>query len=172
MDGRRLPELAQARQADYEVLRYQLQDVEFDEAWLDAQIDTLAQPIIAAIDCTACGNCCRVLDVYLEADDVPRLVQGGHIAPEQIGVWVEHPLAPEAEAWGKFRQKPCAFLRGNVCSVYAHRPDACRRYPQFTPDFRWVLEDIAQGAALCPIIYQVLEQVLGQVDDWVRRFAT
>jgi len=158
--------LAVERHAEFELLRLQLQRRDkLDDAKLDAHVDQVAAPIIAAIDCKQCANCCRSLDVYLVEDDASRLAEGLLIPLAEIETRYVDPAA-EVEEWGKLRQRPCVFLKGNLCSVYQHRPESCRVYPAFTPDFRWTLEDTIEGASLCPIIYNVLvalcDQLLGK----------
>ena len=150
--------LAQEQRARFELLRAILErNRKLDDAKLDAFVEQIAEPIISAIDCTTCGNCCRSLDVYLVQDDAKRLAEGLTISVEAIETrYVDHETAEAAGEWGKFRQKPCTFLNGTRCSVYAHRPETCRTYPALTPDFRWTLEDSIGGASVCPIICNVL----------------
>lgn len=149
---------AEERRADFDLLRLLLQrNQRLDDAKFDAFVDQVAAPISAAIDCTQCANCCRSLDVYLVENDARRLSDGLTIPIDQIETrYIDHETAAEVEEWGKFKQRPCAFLKGNLCSVYTHRPESCRLYPAFTPDFRWTIEDTIDGASLCPIIYHVL----------------
>ncbi len=158
--------LAAQRRDDFEVMRYQLQyNDDLTDTALDAFVDAIAAPIVAAIDCTQCAHCCRVLDVYLMPDDVSRLASGLQQPIQAVTKrYVHHQAAQQVGEWGKLRGKPCPFLRGKLCNVYTHRPQTCRLYPQFTPDFRWVLDDLIDGAALCPIIYHVLSGVHEQMD--------
>lgn len=153
-----IAQLAEERHDEFEVLRYLL---ELDEALSDADIDSLVErlagPIIGGIDCTQCANCCRGLDVYVTPEDVARLADGLSCPQDVIlSEHIDQESAVMVGEWGKLRAKPCAFLCANLCSVYAHRPESCRTYPAFTPDFRWVLKDIIAGAGRCPIIYNVL----------------
>ena len=160
--------LAHARHDEFEVMRYMLEaedPSDETDAKIDAIAEATAQPIIAAIDCTQCANCCRSLDVYLTRDDAKRLAQGVNVTLDEIETrYVDRKAGAAVDEWGKFQAKPCAFLHGKLCSVYAHRPDSCRDYPVFTPMFRWILEDMIEGAALCPIIYNVLDAMQQQVD--------
>lgn len=156
-------QLAAQRHAEFELLRLILERRRtLDDAKLDAFVESTAAPIIAAIDCTQCANCCRSLDVYLVEDDARRLADGLLIPLEDVETRYVEP-AGNVEEWGKFRQRPCAFLDGKLCSVYEHRPDSCRAYPAFTPDFRWTLADTIDGASLCPIIYNVLSALCDQL---------
>ena len=136
------------------------------DAELDALVDSLAAPIIAAIDCTLCANCCRTLDVYLTPADADRLADGLMIPLDEIMTrHVDRESAAAVEEWGKLRARPCAFLDGKLCSIYDHRPDSCRAYPIFTPDFRWTLDETLPGAAPCPIIYHLLDALIKRLES-------
>ncbi len=151
--------LANERFDEFDVLRYQLQfDDAIDDVKLDAWVEVVAAPIVASVDCKQCGNCCRALTVGLTSDDAGRLA--AHIGCSVNQLSADYIERDVEEEWGIFKQRPCAFLKGKLCSVYEHRPEVCRQYPQFTPDFRWTLEQMNDGAALCPIIYNVLSQIL------------
>jgi Fe-S-cluster containining protein len=148
------------RSDDYEAFHYFVELDERTDVELDALVETIAAPIIAAIDCKECANCCRSLDVYLTENDAHRVVQGTFIPLDQLlTTTIDRERAIENEEWGVFRQKPCQFLNGKLCSIYEHRPESCQMYPVFTPDFRWTLEEILGGVGLCPIIYNVIEQL-------------
>lgn len=164
-----LPSLAEKQRDNFEVMLYQLQgDEDLDEAKIDALADRIAQPIIDAIDCKECGNCCRNLDVQLGEDDLERLAKGINIPIGEIRQNVTIQDIDDPDIVGIFKAKPCTFLSVNLCTVYEHRPTSCRDYPQFTPDFRWMLGWMIEGAHLCPIIYNVLAQTLDHVDDLQR----
>ncbi len=152
---------AEAQRAKFDLLRLLLERRKtLDDAKLDAFVEQIAAPIISAIDCTQCANCCRSLDVYLVEDDARRLADGLLIPLAEVETrYVDHEAAAAVEEWGKFRARPCAFLDGKLCSIYEHRPESCRLYPAFTPDFRWTLADTIEGAGLCPIIYNVLSEL-------------
>lgn len=156
--------LAADRHDEFEVLRYMLEihdDLSDDK--LDSVVDALAEPIIAGIDCTQCANCCRSLDVHLTPQDAERLAAGIDVPLDAIKTrYIDS--AQDVDEWGKFRAKPCDFLNGKLCSVYAHRPETCRTYPVFTPDFRWTLTDTIAGASICPIIYNLLDALLNNID--------
>lgn len=169
-DLKRIAALAAARHDEFEVLRYTIEFIEDDlpDAALDALVDELTAPIEAAIDCTACANCCNSLDVFLTPADATRLAEGLHIpVDEVIARYVDRETAAAEGEWGKFRASPCSFLDGKLCRHYAHRPDTCRTYPALTPYFRWTLADKLQGAGRCPIIYHVLDALQKALDSRV-----
>jgi Fe-S-cluster containining protein len=164
--------LAAERRDEFEVMRYTLEAMYDepnapDDAEIDRRVDAIAAPIIAAIDCTQCANCCRALLVSLVPDDADRLSAAVDIPIDQvIERYVDLERGEEVSEWGVFKERPCVFLKGNLCSIYAHRPDSCRLYPQFTPDFRWTLEHTIAGTSYCPIIYNVVSQLCEVVDEW------
>ncbi|MBZ0291449.1 MAG: YkgJ family cysteine cluster protein [Anaerolineae bacterium] len=165
-DLEQISHLAAQHHDDFEVMRYLLQlDDELDDAVLDQFVEAVAEPVIAGIDCKLCANCCRSLDVYVTPEDAQRLAPVVDIPLEAI---IEHEAAATVEEWGRLRAKPCRFLDGNLCSIYAHRPETCRTYPVFTPDFRWTLVDTIEGATLCPIIYNVLVRLLDRIDAFLK----
>lgn len=165
-DLNKLRGLAAQRYDAFEVMRHLLQaDDDIDDGELDQLIEAIAAPIIAAIDCTACANCCHNLDVYLIPRDVPRLASALQRPIKEVEhefCLMTHEIQDE---WARLRHKPCTFLNDRLCSLYRHRPQSCRDYPVFTPDFRWMLSDTIAGAGLCPIIYNVLDRVEAISDD-------
>jgi uncharacterized protein len=159
-------QLASEKRAAFEAMRYAL---EFDETRtdeeLDALVDEIAAPIVAAIDCTQCANCCRSLDVCLVPNDVDNLSAALLIPIEDIITnYADEDLGEKHGEWAVIPQKPCPFLGGNLCTIYAHRPESCRIYPQFTPDFRYNLEDTIEGTFFCPIIYNVLNELVDHIE--------
>jgi len=157
---------ATERYDEFEVMRYMLElDDDITDEQLDKLVDDIAEPIVEAIDCTQCGNCCRSLNVYLVPNDVQRLSDGIDIPLSDIVErYIDKPSAEIFGEWGTFKQQPCGFLNGKLCTVYEHRPETCRTYPVFTPDFRWTLQDTIEGASGCPIIYNVLSEMIKKVD--------
>lgn len=163
-DLNRIATITAGQRDDNEAFRYYVdtmweRDGRSDSA-LDALVESVAAEVSAQVDCTACGNCCRSLQVGLVPGDVPRLADALLIPPERVlERYVARRDGPPDQEWGVFRHTPCAFLRGRTCVVYAHRPQACRAYPAFTPDFRWLMKPIMAGAGQCPIIFNVIERL-------------
>lgn len=166
IDLDQLRTLSQQRFDEFDVMRYMLQgDETLTDEEIDAEVERIAEPIIAAIDCTACANCCQSLEVALTPDDASRLAQRlGLSNVILVNQFVDLERGRDVEEWGVFRHRPCVFLKGKLCSVYDHRPETCRTYPMFTPDFRWTLEYTIAGAGGCPIIYNVLSAFLRRAE--------
>jgi Fe-S-cluster containining protein len=157
--------LSEARQADFEALRDALLMDDRDDDTLDALVEGIAAPITAGIDCTKCANCCRTLDVCLVPPDIDRLSAALDISIDEVVTrYADEDLGAAQGEWAVIPVKPCPMLRGNLCSIYHHRPHACQIYPQFTPDFRYNMDDVIEGAATCPIIYNTLSALTTVVD--------
>jgi len=134
------------------------------DAELDALVDTVAAEVIPQIDCTACANCCRSLAVGLTPGDIPPLAAALNLPPDRVmAAYVDRRAGERDGEWGTFRGLPCPLLHGTRCSVYPQRPQCCRDYPAFTPDFRWLYADAVRGAAHCPIIFHVIERLKGRL---------
>jgi Fe-S-cluster containining protein len=158
--------LAEERRERFEAMREALEvDETISDDALDALIEEIAQPIIAAIDCKQCANCCRALDVCLVPPDIDRLSTALHISIDEVVTrYADEDLGAVQGEWAVIPVKPCPMLRGNLCSIYEHRPHSCRIYPQFTPDFRYNMEDTLNSAAYCPIVYNTLSELAARVD--------
>ena len=81
-------------------------------------------------------ECCRLLDLALTPYDVLRLRLGTGLSSEEL---LEKFIISEQEPGEAFPRLylsmvddgkgSCVFVRNSGCSVYAHRPGACRTYP-------------------------------------------
>lgn len=166
-DLNEIQRLAESQRDAFEVMGYMLEIYEeIPDEEIDRVVNEIADPIRAAIDCTECGNCCRSLQVHVTKEDVQRLSDGIHIPVEDIMTrHISHDQCAEIGEWAKLDPQPCPFLNGSVCSVYEHRPETCRAYPEFA-DFRWLIDTYIDGAALCPIIYNTMVAMLKRVDEF------
>ena len=158
--------LAFEKRETFDAMREALEfDGTLSDGDLDAMVEEIAAPIIAAIDCKQCANCCRSLDVCLVPTDLDGLSTALHIPIEDVVVhYVDEEAAQVHGEWAIIKTKPCPMLAGNLCSIYEHRPHACRIYPKFTPDFRYNQEDMIAGSYYCPIILNTLSQLAERIE--------
>ena len=83
----------------------------------------------------------------------------------------DHLVAHE-EKPGKFNfnAQPCPFLVDDLCTNYDARPQVCRSFPHLhKKDFRSRLYGVIFNYELCPIVYNVYEQLkeeLWTADDF------
>ncbi len=166
-DPAQVAALAAAQRADTEAFGHYLDLLwerdGHDDAALDSLVSRIAEEVAAAVDCTQCGNCCR-MPIGLEPGDVPGLAAALGVTPQvAIERLVDHEGGQPLGEWAVMRGVPCPLLRDSPgdarCTIYPHRPAACRAYPALVPDFRWLYDVLAADAGLCPIVYNVIERL-------------
>lgn len=123
---------------------------------VDDVFGRMGAQIAPLIDCTACGNCCRHLQAPVLSAEIPILASAtGHSEKTFKATFLE-----KTPAHWHMRHEPCAFLDGNRCSVYDHRPGACRSYPHLTESsIQHRLYGVLDNYAICPIVFNVVEGV-------------
>ncbi len=63
--------------------------------------------------------------------------------------------------WKKIDCTQCAR-----CSVYSDRPADCRGYPYlYEPDFSFRMIAMIERTSTCPVVFQVMEELKGEVYD-------
>jgi Fe-S-cluster containining protein len=127
----------------------------------DRRLNTMVQETTAEvwqqIDCRTCANCCRTQQPTFSRPEVQRIAAYLGLSVEEVRARY---LTSDAES-GKYitRELPCPFLDGNLCSIYEVRPAVCANYPHLHRNFRSRLWQAIDNAAVCPIVYNVLERL-------------
>jgi Fe-S-cluster containining protein len=121
----------------------------------------IAADIQKQIDCTSCANCCRCSIVSVSDREITDIATHLGATPEAVSraYTVPDPEAPSRRILASSRQG-CVFLSGNLCSIYAARPKACRDFPHVGADTHTLggrPSSHARWAALCPIIFNAIE---------------
>ena len=127
---------------------------------VDKLVFEIADRVWKKIDCTTCGNCCRVVSPVLSESDVERLAT--HLAMSSSEFTAKYLKQADSSAnhpW-VMRERPCPFLKDNRCSVYAYRPDTCRGYPYLDkPDFPSRTLSMIGRLSECPAVFEVWEEL-------------
>lgn len=119
----------------------------------------IAEEIEEQIDCTICGNCCKVATARLTERDVERLARFLRIKP---GVF-ERDYTENSEEEGMILRRTaagCVFLEGTTCTVYDKRPASCQDFPHLvrgSGSFVSRMWEMPDRACYCPIVYNALE---------------
>lgn len=128
-----------------------------DLSKIEDSIDKIGRVVASNIDCTKCGNCCKALTIVPKSSDIRRLSEGLDLDPYQFKLKY---LKKDHEGDLVFKQRPCPFLKNNMCSVYEHRPDTCRSYPHLEKQHMagrgWY---ILNNTRVCPIVYNTYEEL-------------
>ncbi|HLJ53475.1 MAG TPA: YkgJ family cysteine cluster protein [Chthonomonadaceae bacterium] len=106
------------------------------------------------IDCTTCANCCRTLQVLVDAADIARLA--ARLGMTAVAFERRY-VQTEADGTRSLRESPCAFLgEDNRCTVYEDRPQSCRDFPYlYERHFTARSFMMIDNTALCPIVFNV-----------------
>jgi uncharacterized protein len=126
-----------------------------DEVVVDSMVTALNEITEPAIDCTACGNCCKTLMINVSEAEAGEL-----------SAFLKQPLTAVKEQYLErglgnqyiINRMPCTFLTGTVCSIYNHRFAGCREFPALTQKhFTQRLFTVFMHYGRCPIIFNVVE---------------
>lgn len=129
-----------------------------DEELIDEKVHTLNEIIAPQIDCTQCGNCCRTFMISLDKVDAGRL--SAHLHVDEKTFAQKYLETSAEETMQVFNKIPCHFLSENKCTVYEARPQDCRDFPHLhKPGFIKKLFSMIRYYAICPIVYNVMEQL-------------
>lgn len=136
--------------------------------YVERKLIQIARDVQDEVDCTACGNCCRVATAKLTERDVLKLAKHLRIKPEQF----IRDYAVEDEEEGLILRREegrgCVFLDGNLCTVYEARPASCDHFPHLTVSSGGSIESrmwqFIDRATYCPIVYNTLEQWKDEVE--------
>jgi uncharacterized protein len=128
--------------------------------FVERRLKALAQEVEDSIDCTSCGNCCRVATTQIQDRDAERLARflGMRLNDFLRDYTVES--ADEGRIL-KRTENGCVFLEGTMCSVYEARPQTCEYFPHLVKGAgslvsrMWHMPD---RAVYCPITYNTLEE--------------
>jgi Fe-S-cluster containining protein len=133
----------------------------YDVKNFDKTVHKLFVQVSEAIDCTACGNCCKKIKPNLEKKDINKLSSSLNITPGQfITRYVDKDEAGDR----KLNQLPCPFLKDNKCTQYESRPIDCASYPHLQKkDFVFRLISVVNNYSICPIVFNVYEGLKGKL---------
>jgi uncharacterized protein len=122
----------------------------------------LADRVEREFDCLSCANCCRETLVNVSDEDLRRIAMYLQITVEEVShLYTAKGTAPGEEHILKSGVGGCAFLDGNLCTIYEARPRVCREFPHVhgTEDtLPHRMSATVRRASVCPIVYNALEE--------------
>jgi len=127
---------------------------------IDRRVAEIGPKIEAAIDCKACGACCKVLEPQLSSEDVKRLARLESKTKEEF---LEARTNSLENGTLFLKATPCRYLCGNSCSIYAQRPESCADFPHLYRAHFMFRRLTWEHYTLCPIVFNVIEQLLSDV---------
>ncbi len=123
---------------------------------VDSYVQELNDKIAPAIDCTRCGNCCKVLEPPVTQDEVKRLADLKKLSTAEFQ---QQYVGQETGTGIHFLKcQPCIFLQSERCTIYNNRPASCADYPHLDqPNIKYRWKSLMNNYAMCPIVYNVVE---------------
>ena len=123
---------------------------------LDDRMHNLHEEAFQKIDCLECANCCKTTGPLFTDKDTERLAKHLRMKPSQFESTY---LQIDEEGDRVLKSLPCPFLGSdNYCSVYEHRPKACREYPHTDRRKQYQILNLTEkNAAVCPAVYDILK---------------
>lgn len=109
-------------------------------------------------NCLDCAHCCKTHSPLFTEKDILRIAK--HLNMKPAHFISEYLLLDEDGDW-IFHTTPCPFLLAdNACSIYDHRPQACREYPHTNRKKMYQLETITlKNAEICPAVQEILQSI-------------
>lgn len=124
---------------------------------LDLMFSEAHEKVFSETDCLSCAHCCKTTSPIVTARDVERLSKGLKIRPSDI---LEKYMNADGASW-VMNSAPCPFLGpDNFCSVYDHRPSACREYPHTNRRRMIQIMDLTiNNTFVCPAVARILKLI-------------
>ncbi|HWB82851.1 MAG TPA: YkgJ family cysteine cluster protein [Bryobacteraceae bacterium] len=126
----------------------------------DRILRRIAEDIEEQMDCTVCGNCCKVATAVVFERDIERLARHFRITPARFVAEYTSEDDEEGRILRRTDEAGCIFLEGTTCSVYDARPDSCRRFPHLVRGNGSIASrmwEFVDRACYCPIVYNSME---------------
>jgi len=125
----------------------------------DRKMLEIHDEVFDKIDCLSCANCCKTTGPLFTQKDIERLANLFRIKPSQF---IEKYLRIDEDNDYVLQSVPCPFLGAdNYCSVYEHRPKACREYPHTDRKKFYQINHLTlKNTLICPAAYEVVEKMM------------
>lgn len=125
----------------------------------DRQMHEIHDEVFDRIDCLSCANCCKTTGPLFTQKDIERLSDLFRMKPSQF---IDKYLRIDEDNDYVLQSVPCPFLgTDNYCSVYEHRPKACREYPHTDRNKFYQINHLTlKNTLICPATYEVVEEMM------------
>jgi hypothetical protein len=129
---------------------------------LDSLMHEAHDNAFSCINCLECANCCTTTGPILSDTDIKRVAK--HLRMKDVDFVAEYVQVDE-DGDQVFESMPCPFLGAdNYCSIYDHRPKACKEYPHTDRVKQHQLLDLhKKNQTICPAVDYVLKNVADKV---------
>lgn len=126
---------------------------------LDTVFQNAHESAFSKIDCLDCANCCKTTSPIFRDADIKRLSKYFRIKPVQF---INNYLHLDKDQDYVLNFSPCTFLNDdNTCSVYEHRPLACKGYPHTDrKNMYQVISLTEKNTEICPAACEIIDDIV------------
>lgn len=125
---------------------------------LDHVVQQVHDDVFMQTDCLECANCCKTTGPLFTTRDIAKIANHLTIGQKKF---VATYLRIDEDGDFVLKKVPCTFLAAdNRCSIYDHRPQACREYPHTDRKKIYQIATITtNNTAICPAAYKIVERM-------------
>ena len=125
---------------------------------LDDISQDIHEEVFSKTNCLECANCCKTTSPIFGDRDIDRIAKLFRITPSQF---IAKYLHLDEDKDYVLNSAPCTFLdHENYCTIYEHRPTACREYPHTNRKrFYQVLDLTLRNSLVCPAVSEIIEKL-------------
>ncbi|MFM7724835.1 MAG: YkgJ family cysteine cluster protein [Bacteroidota bacterium] len=125
------------------------------DAWFHKEHDV----VFRTLDCLDCANCCKTTSPIFRDADIRRIAK--HLRMKEAAL-IEQYLRLDEDQDYVLQKAPCSFLgTDNKCSIYEHRPLACREYPHTDrKNMHQILKITEKNTQICPAVAKIMDKLM------------
>ena len=130
-----------------------------DEETLDKQFLELHNELFADYDCSQCCNCCKEYSGSFD-DGEKEVAAAANYMKLSVSEF-KAKYIKEINGNYQANECPCTFLSEEMeCILGDAKPDTCKKFPYTNqPERLWSLLNVLEFASVCPIVFEILEQL-------------
>tara|TARA_B100001093_G_C26856295_1_gene1027549 strand:+ start:2469 stop:2963 length:495 start_codon:yes stop_codon:yes gene_type:complete len=124
----------------------------------DQDCKEIHDAVFEKTDCLDCANCCKTTGPLFNSKDIDQISKHLSLTPHQF---VNEYLKKDEDGDWVLQTLPCFFLdKDNKCTIYEHRPQACREYPHTDRIKNYEIKDLTlENVKICPAAFEIVEKM-------------
>ncbi len=161
-DLNKIRKLSKEKEDENWEFRSFLKGCDISKKKMDSIVHKLYKKVSSEIDCKTCANCCREMQPLLDQEDIENFSKYLGISNPQFKD--KYLVKDEYLEKFVFIEKPCPFLKDNLCSHYTCRAKDCISYPHLHKSgFINRLMNVIENCSICPIVFNVYEYLKEEI---------
>ncbi len=128
--------------------------------------------LLAGFDCRECANCCRETRVPVSDGEIEAIAADLNMESRRVKQFYTERGDSSDETLLKQVDDACVFLDGGQCMIYDARPEPCRQFPAIALHADLLgnrMSSVCRQAAICPVVFEALEEFKHLVSFHPRR---